>query len=161
MRISVHAVGRLKAGPESELASRYFDRFAKPARRSAWSSPAWPRSPKAAPEAPRNAAARKPAGFAAHAAGSAALLLLDEHGDKPVLGGLRRGARRGCATAASAISSSPSAGPDGHDPAPGRRRAPDVSFGAMTWPHQLVRVMLAEQLYRAATILSGHPYHRG
>lgn len=35
-----------------------------------------------------------------------------------------------------------------------------LSFGAMVWPHLLVRVMLAEQLYRAQTILSGHPYHR-
>jgi 23S rRNA (pseudouridine1915-N3)-methyltransferase len=36
-----------------------------------------------------------------------------------------------------------------------------LSFGRMTWPHQLVRILLAEQLYRATTILSGHPYHRG
>ncbi len=35
-----------------------------------------------------------------------------------------------------------------------------LAFGAMTWPHQLVRIMLAEQLYRIVTILSGHPYHR-
>lgn len=36
-----------------------------------------------------------------------------------------------------------------------------ISFGAMTWPHMMVRVMLAEQIYRAMTILSNHPYHRG
>lgn len=36
-----------------------------------------------------------------------------------------------------------------------------LSFGSMTWPHQIVRVMAAEQIYRATTILAGHPYHRG
>lgn len=52
-------------------------------------------------------------------------------------------------------------GADGHA-APVRARADLLlAFGRATWPHLLVRVMLAEQLYRARTILEGHPYHRG
>ena len=51
-------------------------------------------------------------------------------------------------------------GPDGHG-APALARADMVlSLGPMTWPHLLVRAMLAEQLWRAASILTGHPYHR-
>lgn len=42
-----------------------------------------------------------------------------------------------------------------------RRAAVVLSLGAMTWPHLVVRVLLAEQLYRAHAILTGHPYHRG
>ena len=44
--------------------------------------------------------------------------------------------------------------------AAGTRPSSTLAFGAATWPHQLVRIMLLEQLYRAVTILSGHPYHR-
>ncbi len=51
-------------------------------------------------------------------------------------------------------------GADGLDDTVRARADMVVSFGALTWPHMLVRVMLAEQLYRAMTILSGHPYHR-
>ena len=49
---------------------------------------------------------------------------------------------------------------DGHDEA--QRRSADLllSFGAATWPHLLVRAMLAEQLFRATSILANHPYHR-
>jgi 23S rRNA (pseudouridine1915-N3)-methyltransferase len=52
-------------------------------------------------------------------------------------------------------------GADGHDEA--ARQSADLllAFGRATWPHLLVRAMLAEQLYRAVTILTGHPYHRG
>src|SRR5262249_34469064 len=52
-------------------------------------------------------------------------------------------------------------GPDGLSPALRTRADERLSFGAQTWPHLLVRAMLAEQLYRAMAILSGHPYHRG
>jgi 23S rRNA (pseudouridine1915-N3)-methyltransferase len=51
-------------------------------------------------------------------------------------------------------------GSDGLSPELGGKQACRIAFGAATWPHQMVRVMLLEQLYRAATILSGHPYHR-
>ncbi len=52
-------------------------------------------------------------------------------------------------------------GADGLDPDFVSKADLTLSFSPLTWPHQLVRIMLAEQLYRATTILSGHPYHRG
>src|SRR4051812_8475959 len=51
-------------------------------------------------------------------------------------------------------------GPEGLDRAVTDRADHVLSLGPMTWPHMLVRVMLAEQLYRAQSSLAGHPYHR-
>jgi 23S rRNA (pseudouridine1915-N3)-methyltransferase len=51
-------------------------------------------------------------------------------------------------------------GPDGLAPLPEIRPGRSLAFGSQTWPHLLVRAMLSEQIYRALTILAGHPYHR-
>lgn len=90
----------------------------------------------------------------------AAVVALDERGrDRSSdefasqLGGWRDGGRR---TVAFLIG-----GPDGLAPSVLAAADASLAFGRSTWPHRLVRVMLAEQLYRATTILAGHPYHRG
>lgn len=49
---------------------------------------------------------------------------------------------------------------DGHDDEVRDKADLLIAFGAMTWPHMLARAMLAEQLWRATSILAGHPYHR-
>jgi 23S rRNA (pseudouridine1915-N3)-methyltransferase len=51
-------------------------------------------------------------------------------------------------------------GPDGLAPLPGKKAGRSLAFGPQTWPHLLARALLTEQLYRAMTILAGHPYHR-
>ncbi len=88
-----------------------------------------------------------------------ALVLLDERGknlsSEDLAGriGLLRDSGRKAAIVAIG-------GADGHDASFRDQAELVLSFGALTWPHQLVRVMLAEQLYRVTTILAGHPYHR-
>ncbi|MCO5155235.1 MAG: 23S rRNA (pseudouridine(1915)-N(3))-methyltransferase RlmH [Aquamicrobium sp.] len=158
MRLSVHAVGRMKAGPERELADRYFGRLAKagPAIGLDFAGVAEIAESRARDVNERRR--EEAAALAAHRT-DAALFLLDERGKNPSsedfaarIAALRDEGRKHLVLAIG--------GPDGHDAA--SRQAADyvLSFGAQTWPHQLVRVMLAEQLYRAVTILSGHPYHR-
>ncbi len=51
-------------------------------------------------------------------------------------------------------------GPDGLSPLPGKKAGRSLAFGPQTWPHLLARALLTEQVYRAMTILAGHPYHR-
>ena len=159
MKISIHAVGRMKAGPERELAGRYLDRFSKagPAVGLEFSG----LSEMAESRAPDAAARKREEGQRLEqlAAGGATLVLLDERGKNLTsedladhIGRLRDGGTKNLVIAIG--------GPDGHDPSLAAQAALTLSFGKLTWPHQIVRVMLAEQLYRIATILTGHPYHR-
>ena len=158
MRLGIHAVGRMKTGPERELADRYLARFAKtgPAIGLEFAGIAEIAESRARTVDERRR--EEAAALAVHRA-DAALFLLDERGKNPtsedIAGQIARLRDGGTKRLVFAIG-----GPDGHDA--GSRAQADlvISFGAQTWPHQLVRVMLAEQVYRAATILSGHPYHR-
>ncbi|MDF1609175.1 23S rRNA (pseudouridine(1915)-N(3))-methyltransferase RlmH [Hoeflea sp. YIM 152468] len=159
MRITLFTVGRLKAGPESELSKRYLDRFAK-------SGSAIGLDFFKTIEVPESRASsagqrkREEAGLLErHLPEGAALVLLDERGKAPdspgfaeTLATLRDDGRRDLVIAIG--------GADGLDPGLHAKAEAVICFGRMTWPHQLVRIMVAEQLYRAVTILSGHPYHR-
>ena len=158
MRIGVHVVGRMKAGPERELADRYFSRFAKtgPSIGLEFSGVVEIAESRARDTDERK---REEAAALKDFRGDAALFLLDERGRNPTSEELSQQVARlrdsGRKRLVFAIG-----GPDGHDTSSRSTADLVLSFGAQTWPHQLVRVMLAEQMYRIATILSGHPYHR-
>ena len=159
MRIEVHAVGRLKAGPERELADRYFDRLAKAGPGIGLEFAGVHETPESRARSADERRREEGERLSARLPAGAALLLLDERGKNITsealaerIGALRDAGRKNLVLAIG--------GPDGHDPALANAAELVLSFGAMTWPHQIVRLLAAEQLYRAATILSGHPYHR-
>lgn len=159
MRVTICAVGRLKSGPERDLSARYIDRFAKfgPSHGLDFN-----RVIELAESRASNANTRmreESAAIEAAIPGDSLLVVLDERGKTPsseqfadMLGNWRDRGRRDLAIVIG--------GADGHDEALRSRADSVLSFGRMTWPHQVVRILLAEQLYRAATILAGHPYHR-
>ncbi len=148
-------MGRLRAGPEKTLVDDYLARFGKTARALGWSGAEVTEidDRKGGGKTGEAALLRKaiPAG--------AVLICLDERGDTlastDFADRLRRWADQGRSDAAVVIG-----GADGIDPGLVAEADLVLSFGAMVWPHMLARAMLAEQLYRAATILTGGPYHR-
>ncbi|NGN42131.1 23S rRNA (pseudouridine(1915)-N(3))-methyltransferase RlmH [Mesorhizobium sp. CGMCC 1.15528] len=159
MKIAVHAVGRMKAGPDKELADRYLDRFAKSGPAIGLEFTGVVETPESRAQTAAERKREEAEKLRAQLASGAALILLDERGRNissedfaGKIGTLRDGGQRNLVVAIG--------GPDGHDAELRESAALVLSFGALTWPHQLVRIMLAEQLYRVATILSGHPYHR-
>lgn len=144
----------MRAGPEMDLVSDYLSRFDKTGRALGLG-----------PVTVSEVEAKK-GGMAAEAqllektiGDSSPICILDERGkvmSSPAFADLIAGWRdRGGADPVFVIG-----GADGIDPALRARADHALSFGKMVWPHMLVRVMLAEQLYRAASILAGSPYHR-
>ncbi len=159
MHILIAAIGKLRAGPEATLANDYLHRAKSVGRNLGFSGPDITEL-EAAKNLPPDALQKRESGALLKSARDCErLIVLDETGDNAssekfaaMLSNMRD---EGVGGAAFLIG-----GADGHGDDIKTRAARTLSFGAATWPHMLVRVMLAEQLYRAMTILSGHPYHR-
>lgn len=152
--MTVLAVGRLRGGPESALLGDFLARFDR-AGRPLGLGPAAVVEVEARPGAGR---AAEGALLLARVPRDAWLCCLDERGEtmtSPRFAALLDRWKLERREAAFAIG-----GAEGIDPALAARADLLLSFGPMVWPHMLARVMLAEQLYRAATILAGSPYHR-
>jgi 23S rRNA (pseudouridine1915-N3)-methyltransferase len=166
MDVTIAAVGRLKAGPERDLCARYLERAEKTGRASGFHRFLVSEVPESrvaraagrmADEAQR---LKERIGLKERAGPQGRLICLDERGtawtSDQFAGWLRDQADSGAAdTIIVAIG-----GADGLDPEFVAAADVVLSLGRMTWPHQVVRILIAEQLYRAMTILAGHPYHR-
>ena len=158
MRLGIVAVGRLKSGPERDLVERYRLRIEGIGRGLGFSGPEMVEVPESRARREQDRRAEEAAALLDRARG-AALLAFDERGRSPTSQALADRIRawrdEGRPALVCVIG-----GPDGLDAAVRQGANLVVSFGALTLPHQIVRVLVAEQLYRALTILSGHPYHR-
>jgi 23S rRNA (pseudouridine1915-N3)-methyltransferase len=159
MRVVLAAVGRLKQGPERELAASYRKRAETVGRSFGLRGleVIEIRESRAADAERRRV--EESIALANVIPGGAIVVILDQRGeslDSPALAALLRDWRaQGRAAVCFIIG-----GADGLAPSLLERATLRIAFGAATWPHQLVRIMLLEQLYRAGTILAGHPYHR-
>lgn len=158
MRITIHAIGRMKQGPERELVARYLERAAATGKPLALTGfevieLTESRASTAASRKTEEAKSLRPS------LPGGVVVALDERGKSLTSETFARQIARwrddGRPAASFVIG-----GADGLDPAFLGETDLTLSFSPLTWPHQLVRIMLAEQLYRTTTILSGHPYHR-
>jgi 23S rRNA (pseudouridine1915-N3)-methyltransferase len=159
MRLLLVCVGRLKAGLERDLAARYLERAAAAGRALGFTAIESREIEESRARRPEDRKIEEAKSIRAQVAVHAKTVLFDEHGaaiDSKDFATLLARLRDEGAPAIGLVIG----GPDGLAPELKPEAAACVSFGRMAWPHQLVRVMAAEQIYRAMTILSGHPYHR-
>jgi 23S rRNA (pseudouridine1915-N3)-methyltransferase len=159
MRLLVISIGRLKQGPERELAERYRERFEDIGRKLGFRGLEVHEIPESRARDAATRIAEEAVAISALIPDKSAVVALDEHGtsiDSAAFAGhLGRWRDQSVPSNVFLIG-----GADGLSPDLRRKAKLTVAFGSATWPHQMVRVMLLEQIYRAATILAGHPYHR-
>jgi 23S rRNA (pseudouridine1915-N3)-methyltransferase len=159
VKLTVVCIGRLKSGPERELAERYRER-AEAVGRSKGLSPV-EIVELAESRARRDADRRAEEGrMILEHSGTGILVAFDERGRTLTSEALAKRLETWRDGGAAAVNFA-IGGADGLDEAVRDTAALILSFGAMTLPHQLVRVIVLEQIYRCLTILAGHPYHRG
>ena len=159
MRIVIAAVGRLKQGPERDLAERYRKRAADAGRSVGLTAFDVIEIRESRADNVGRRMLEESIAIANVIPERAVTVLLDERGESvssASFAGHLQGWRSQDRPAAVFIIG----GADGLAPSLRERASLAIAFGAATWPHQLVRIMLLEQLYRAVTMLSGHPYHR-
>ena len=159
MRIVIAAVGRLKQGPERELAERYRKRAADAGRKAGLDAfdVVEIRESRAGDTGRRML--EESIAIANVVPERAVTVLLDERGESMSSGsfaGRLQGWRSENRPAVVFIVG----GADCLSPSLREKASLAIAFGQATWPHQLVRIMLLEQLYRAVTMMAGHPYHR-
>ena len=159
MRVGIVAIGRMKQGPERELVARYLERAIGVGKSLGLTSFAVSEinESRAASAAARKTEEAK--AIAAQLPDSSLVVALDERGKTLGSDDFARRIGRWRDDGKAALNFV-IGGADGLDPAFVGKADLMLSFSPLTWPHQLVRIMLCEQLYRATTILSGHPYHR-
>jgi 23S rRNA (pseudouridine1915-N3)-methyltransferase len=159
MRILIAAVGRLKQGPEHELAASYRKRAETVGRGFGWREIEVVEVRESRARDTERRRTEESIAIANVIPERAIVAILDERGenlDSAKFAALLRQWRAEDRPAICFIIG----GADGLAASLRARAKLNFAFGAATWPHQLVRVMLLEQLYRAGTILAGHPYHR-
>jgi 23S rRNA (pseudouridine1915-N3)-methyltransferase len=159
MRVVLLAIGRMKKGPDTELAARYLKRAEQAGRQIGLRGIEIIEIRESrAPDAGKRMVEESIA-LANVIPEGAVTIMLDERGDNLASADfadhLRRWRDAGVPAAVFIIG-----GPDGLADSLRQKTKIKIAFGAATWPHQMVRIMLLEQIYRAITILSGHPYHR-
>ena len=160
MRIMIAAVGRLKQGPERELAERFRKRAATSGRSAGLQDFDIVEIRESRADDAARRMLEESIAIANIIPERAVTVILDQRGES-ISSSSFAGHLQGWRTENKAAVVFVLGGADGLAPSLRDNASLAIAFGAATWPHQLVRVMLLEQLYRAGTILAGHPYHRG